>query len=85
MAHASDVFLKDWRTELVETEELKDPLSIDIEDPQIVRFVQVILDRLEMAAITLLGERERNLEGDELAGSSGFAFIEEFSIAQGFV
>jgi hypothetical protein len=81
----SDVFLKDWGTQFVETEELKDPLTVDVEHPQVIRFVQVVLDRLKMAAIALLGECERNLEGDELAGSSGFAFLEEFWIVQGFV
>jgi hypothetical protein len=55
------MLLKDWSTEFVETEELKDSLPVDIEHPQVIRFVQIVFDRLKMPAIPLLCERKRNL------------------------
>ena len=57
------MLLKDWSAEFVETEELKDPLPVDIEHPQVIRFVQIVFDRLKMPAIPLLCERKRNLKG----------------------
>ena len=45
------MLLKDWSAEFVETEELKDPLPVDIEHPQVIRLLQIVLDRLKMPAI----------------------------------
>src|ERR1700687_3203566 len=73
----SEVFLKDWSAEFIETEELKDPLPGAVEHPQVVRFAQIVFHRLKMPPIALLGERKRNLKGDELAGSSSFEFLKE--------
>jgi len=76
------VLLKDWSAEFVETEELKDPLPVDIEHPQVIRLLQIVLDRLKMPAIPLLRERKRNLKGHKLAGSPSFKFLKELCVVQ---
>jgi hypothetical protein len=46
----SRLFLKDRCTEFIETEELEDPLSVEVEHSQVIGFVQIALDRLKMPA-----------------------------------
>jgi hypothetical protein len=79
------MLLKDWSAEFVETEKLKDPLPVDIEHPQVIRFVQIVFDRLKMSAISLPRESKRNLKGHKLAGSPGSEFLEELGIVERFV
>jgi hypothetical protein len=69
---ASGLLLQYCGTEFVETKQLKDPLAVEIEYPQVVCFVQIALDRVEMPAIALLREIKRHIEGDKLADSLGF-------------
>ena len=68
-------------TEFIETKELKDPLAIEVEDPQIISLVQIAFDRLKMPAIALLGERQWNLKRDELADAFLLEHLKELLIA----
>src|SRR5258705_151878 len=63
----SRLFLKDRRTEFIETKELKVPLAVEVEHSQIIGLVQTALDSLKMPAVALPSERHWNLKGDELA------------------
>src|SRR5438445_8135576 len=65
----------------IETEELKDPLAIEVEDPQIISLVQIAFDRLKMPAIALLGERQWNLKRDELADAFLLEHLKKLLIA----
>jgi len=47
----SRLFLKDRRTEFIETKELKDPLAVEVEHSQIIGLVQTALDSLKMPAV----------------------------------
>jgi hypothetical protein len=84
-SRTSEVLLKDWSAEFVETEELKDPLPVDIEHPQVIRFVQIVFDRLKMPAVPLLCERKRNLKGHKLTGSPSSEFLKELWVVKRFV
>jgi hypothetical protein len=79
------VFLQNRRPQYVETKKLKDPLAVEVEYSQIVGFMKIVFDHLKMPAVALLGERERDLEGNKLANSPGFKRVEELRVAQGFV
>ena len=61
-----DVLLQDGGAQLVKAKAFKDPLAVEVENPQVFGFVQIAFDHLEMRAIALLGERERHLERNEL-------------------
>jgi len=82
---SSNVFLQNRRPEFVETKKLKDPLAVEVEYAQIVGFMKIVFDHLKMPAVTRLGERERDLEGNKLANSPGFKRVEEIRVVQGFV
>ncbi len=47
--------------------ELKDPLAVEVEHSQIIGLVQIAFDRVKVPAVALSGERQGNLERDELA------------------
>ncbi len=57
--------------ELGEPEQAKRALAVVVEDAQIVGFVQVAQDHVEMPAVALLGGRERQLIRDELVDTLG--------------
>ena len=77
----SRLFLKDRRTEFIETKELKDPLAVEVEHSQIIGLVQIALDRLKMSAVALPSERHWNLKCDELANPFVLELLEEIRIA----
>ena len=77
----SRLFLKDRCTEFIETEELKDPLAVEVEDPQIISLVQIAFGRLKMPAVALLRERQWNLKRDELADPFVLEHLKKLLIA----
>ena len=81
----SRLFLKDRRTEFIETKELKDPLAVEVEHSQIVGLVQTVLDSLKMPAVALPSERHWNIKGDELANPFVLKLLEKLRIVQGLV
>jgi hypothetical protein len=53
------------RPEFVKAKELKCPLPVEIENPQIVALAKIVLHNKEMASVALPRDLEWNLEGDE--------------------
>ncbi|WFU66835.1 hypothetical protein [Bradyrhizobium brasilense] len=61
--------MKNRYSEFIETKELKRPLTVEVEHSQIIGFVKIALNGLEMPAVALPGEWHGNLKCDELANS----------------
>jgi hypothetical protein len=79
------VFLQNRAAELVEPKKLKYALTVEVEYPQIIGLMQIVLHGLKMPAISLLGKIEWNLERNELADSLVLELFEEFRVVQGLV
>src|SRR6478672_2499663 len=65
--------------------ELKDPLAVEVEHSQIIGLVQIAFDRVKVPAVTLPGERQGNLERDELADAFLPEHPKELLVVQGLV
>ncbi|WP_167561155.1 hypothetical protein [Bradyrhizobium sp. AS23.2] len=81
----SRLFFQDRCTKLIETKELKYPLAVEVEDPQIIGLMQIAFDRLKVPAVARSGERQGNLERDELADPLVPEHLEELLVVQGLM
>lgn len=64
-------------------EQAEGTLTVEVEDAQIVGFVQIAKHDLEVVALALLGEGQRDLVGDELVDALGAELLQQSRVGEG--